>query len=743
MNVLIVAEKPSVALRIALSLGDGQPKRYNIQGVGYFEVQKGADTLYIVAAAGHLFSLHQKEKIHELPIFDIEWVPSYKINTGSYFTKKYLDVIMQIGKKCTYFINACDYDLEGSVIGTNIIKTVVNGEVNSGLDGSRVGRMKYSTTTTPDLIRSYEERESFDSNNYDAGEARHELDWMWGINMSRALMNALYASGTKKILSIGRVQGPALGILAARENEIAHFVPRPFWNLFIKVKGAELQNKRGNIEDKETAEKAMLDTGVGGAVVSAFEQKNELHAPFPPFDLTSLQLEASRVYRIDPSRTLKVAQALYERSHISYPRTSSQKLPATLNLKKVITDIGKNEAYAKHANALINSNRTRPHEGAKDDEAHPAVYPTGVMPKKLSEEEEKIYDLIVRRFLACFAEYYKGEKRSITVSAGGEEYYASGEVVKEQGWLPFYIHYKPKELEIPEFAVNSTVEIEDKYMREGKTEPPRRFGKASLIGLLEKKNLGTKATRASIIDTLFDRGYIRNSKIEVTDFGMSVYSALHNYCPEILDEEMTKKLDGDLDGISKNRIKKTDVVHEGKQIITDIIKEFESRKKEIGEELKKGLMESEKLDILGKCAKCGGNIIIKRSKIGKQFAGCSNWPACDNSFPLPQYAKVVPLNKMCDVCGTPRIKVFSKGKVYEMCIDPNCETKKDWGKKKEEKGSAKVVAGARGGVAVEKTAKAPMAPTKKGRRRAKTAKAAGEKPKAKGKKADAADANNS
>ena len=314
MNVLIVAEKPSVALRIALSLGDGQPKRYNIQGVGYFEVQKGADTLYIVAAAGHLFSLHQKEKIHELPIFDIEWVPSYKINTGSYFTKKYLDVIMQIGKKCTYFINACDYDLEGSVIGTNIIKTVVNGEVNSGLDGSRVGRMKYSTTTTPDLIRSYEERESFDSNNYDAGEARHELDWMWGINMSRALMNALYASGTKKILSIGRVQGPALGILAARENEIAHFVPRPFWNLFIKVKGAELQNKRGNIEDKETAEKAMLDTGVGGAVVSAFEQKNELHAPFPPFDLTSLQLEANRVYRIDPSRTLKVAQALYERS---------------------------------------------------------------------------------------------------------------------------------------------------------------------------------------------------------------------------------------------------------------------------------------------------------------------------------------------------------------------------------------------------------------------------------------------
>ncbi len=681
MNILVVAEKPSVALRIALSIGDAQPKRFNVGGVGYFEVQKGQDTLYIVAAAGHLFSLHQKEKTYALPIFDIEWTPSYKISTHSYFTKKYLDTIVQIGKKCTFFINACDYDLEGSVIGSNIIKIVTNGDVNSELDGSKVGRMKYSTTTTPDLMRSYENREAFDSNNFDAGEARHELDWMWGINMSRALMNALYLSGTKKILSIGRVQGPTLGVLATRENEIKHFVPKPFWKLFATVQGAEFENSRGSIEDKGVAEKALENTKNGSAVVSRFEEKAELHAPFPPFDLTSLQLEASRVFKIDPSKTLKLAQSLYERSYISYPRTSSQKLPATLNLKRVIMELAKNEKYAEHANALITANRTRPHEGHKEDEAHPAVYPTGERPKKLSDEEEKVYDLIVRRFLSCFAEYYKGEKRSIDISVGGEEYRASGEVVKEQGWLNFYIYYKPKPLQLPKLAQGSSVDIEDASMKEGLTEPPKRFGKASLIGLLEKKNLGTKATRAAIIDTLFDRGYIRNSRIEVTDFGMSVYSALSKYCPEILDEDMTKKLDNDLDEIAKGRKEKVEVINEGKKVITDIMKEFTEENKSIGEELKKGLLETSKLDILGKCAKCGGDLVIKRSKLGKQFAGCSTWPNCNNSYPLPQYAKIVPLHKVCDKCGTPKVKVFSKGKVFDMCLDTNCETKLRWKQK--------------------------------------------------------------
>ena len=689
MNKLIIAEKPSVALRLALALGDTPPKRFSLGEVGYFEVKKGPDTLYVVAAVGHLFTLHQKDKTHELPIFNIEWIPSYKVNTSSYFTKKYLDTITEIGKRCTFFINACDYDLEGSVIGANIIKAVMNHDVNTELKSGQLARMKFSTTTTPDLLEAYDHMTPFDFNNFDAGEARHELDWMWGINMSRALMNAIYTSGTKKVMSIGRVQGPTLGVLSKREQEIKGFVPKPFWKLFAKISDTEFENRKGPIEDQKVAEKSLEATKSGTATVSKFEQLEQLHAPFPPFDLTSLQLEASRVFRIDPSLTLKTAQSLYERSYISYPRTSSQKLPATLNLRKVMADLAKSEAYAVLANELIKKSRFRPHEGMKEDEAHPAIYPTGEMPKKMTPEEGKIYDLIVKRFLACFAEYAKGDKRNITVAVNGEEYFVSGEVIREKGWIATYSpYYKPKELALPELKQGSVVSIQDAYVKEGKTEPPKRFSKASLIGLLEKKNLGTKATRAAIIDTLFDRGYIKGTSIEVTSFGMSVYTALSQHCPEILDEEMTKKLDADLDRITRGETKKTVVIDEGEAMITSIIKEFHAKNKEIGQELVKGLQESELSNILGKCPKCGGNLVIKRSHIGKQFVGCSTWPNCNNAFPLPQYSKVVPLHKVCEQCKTPKVKVFMKGKVFEMCLDPKCPTKADWAKPKEQEGPA-------------------------------------------------------
>ena len=682
MNKLIIAEKPSVALRVALSLGESQPKRYNINGVGYFEVQNEDDTLYIVAAAGHLFTLQQidKEK-RDLPIFDIHWIPSYKANESSYFTKKYLDVITDISRKCNFFINACDYDLEGTVIGTNILKLILNQDVNKPLSNERVGRMRFSTTTKPDLIKAYQETGDFDFNNFYAGEARHILDWYWGINLSRALMQTLSTIGIRKVLSVGRVQGPTLGILAKRELEIKNFIPKPIWRIFIKIGDLELENKIGNIFDKKEAEVAFDKTKNNKAVVEELNVKDELHSPFPPFDLTSLQLEASRVFRIDPSRTLAIAQSLYEKSYISYPRTSSQKLPYTLGLKKIIEEIAKNEAYSENAKKLLENNRTRPQEGAKQDEAHPAIYPTGVIPKKITPEENKIYDLIVKRFLACFAEYWKGEKTSLLINISDERYSISGEIVKERGWLNFYDpYYKPKEISIPKLEKGSEVKIDECYMKEGKTEPPNRYGKAGLISLLEKKELGTKATRAAIIDTLFDRGYITNSRIEVTGFGMSVYNALNIYASEILNEEMTRKLEEDMEKVAKGELTENKIIEEGQELIKTITLEFNKNGKEIGKALSEGLKESEKLNVLGKCNKCDGELLMRRSRIGKAFVGCSNWPKCNNTYPLPQYSKIIPLNKVCEKCNTPKVKVFSKGKVFEMCLDTNCETKKNWNK---------------------------------------------------------------
>ena len=681
MQTLIVAEKPSVASRIAAALGEGAPQRKNLQGVSYFEMYKEGNKIVVVAAAGHLFTLAQKGAGHAIPTFDVEWVPSFKTDKNAYFTKKYLDTIKIVGSNSDTYINACDYDVEGTVIGTNIIRYVKTGDVNKEAAFDNVKRMHFSTTTLQDLLESYAKAGAFDKGNFEAGETRHILDWLWGINMSRALMRAIHTSGNKRVMSIGRVQGPALAILAKREKEIKVFTPRDYWELHAVINAMQFKNVRGPIFDGKEAERISAEVAGARAMINAVEVNEMKLFPFPPFDLTSLQLEANRVLRMDPSKTLAVAQSLYERSYISYPRTASQKLPYSLNMPRILGSLAKNPAYKAHADALIKESRFRPVEGKKEDEAHPAIYPTGEMPTKLSDEEAKLYDLITRRFLSLFAEHAVLEKTRVQVSAAGERYEAAGSRLVSGGWLSYYTYYQPQEASVGKFTQGLQHAVEKSEAKKLVTKPPERYSKASLIALLEHKDLGTKATRAAIIDTLFKRGYLKNGRIEVTDYGMSVYDALNQYIPEILDEAMTHKLETDMEEITRGKATEQAVVGEGREMITRLLADFKGKEKEIGTSLGKGLEKMQAANILGKCPKDGGDLVILRSRIGKQFVGCANWPKCNQTYPLPQGAKIVPTGKVCELCRTPIVKVFRNRKVFQMDLDPSCETKKDWAKK--------------------------------------------------------------
>jgi DNA topoisomerase I len=679
MDTLVVAEKPSVALRLAIALGDNKQRRMSLNGVSYYQIDNPDGKIYIAPAVGHIFTLVQAKHERGYPVLDIKWAPSYESNPKSEFTKKYLDVLRELSKKVGAYVNACDYDTEGTVIGTNVIRFVSK----EGLKGAR--RMKFSTTTSADLKEAYSNLLPFDMNNFYAGETRHMLDWLWGINFSRALTSAVAGYHTKA-LSIGRVQGPTLAILATREREIAGFKPQPFWKLFVTAKGVEFVNSRGEIFDRKKADEAHKATSAGAGVahVKDVEAKEQLLRPYPPFDLTSLQLEASRVLRYDPSATLAVAQALYERSYISYPRTASQKLPPTLGLSRIIAELAKNPKYEKRAKKLIEEKRFRPNEGIKADEAHPAIYPTGVMPKELSATEQNVYNLIAERFLSCFAGYAKLARTRVVVGAGSEDYSANGMKVTERGWLDYYSFASLGEKELPDFKKDERVELSKIEMREMLTQPPKRYGKASLIADLEKRDLGTKATRAAVIDTLFRRGYLDGAPIRVTEFGMSVYDALHENVSMILDEATTRQLEKDMERIVEGKKTEEEVIGEGKRMLLDALKLFDSNKAKITEAMKKGLAQS---NIgLGKCPKDGGELVVRRSRMGKQFAACNNYPKCTTTFSLPQGAKIVGTGKTCEFCKTPIIKVIRSGKgVFEMCLDPECKTKDKWRAKQEKK----------------------------------------------------------
>lgn len=667
MSILIVSEKPSAAQKIASALGHHLKKG---KKTPYYEV--GKDIL-VAPAAGHLFSLKQKTPGSGYPVFDIEWVPASEVKESSGYTKDYVQVLRGLAKNADEVVNACDFDIEGALIGWNIIRFLAHGKKSS--------RMKFSTLTPDELRDAFEHRSHLDLNNAHAGEARHFLDWLWGINTSRALMSAIKSAGAFRVMSIGRVQGPALAVLAKREKEIAAFVAEPYWQLFAYYNSCEFTHVPDKFWKEVEADKALANSSKTGMVKSVVERKVKVLPP-PPFDLTSLQMEAYKCFGFTPTITLELAQHLYEAAVISYPRTSSQKLPERLNLKKIIAALAKNPNYQENAQELLNENRVKPREGEKDDPAHPAIHPTGHVPAKLSPTQAKLYDLIVKRFLSCFAPEAKRIRLDVILQLGNEDYGANGATTIEKGWMEYYEPYTSLEdVELPLLKQGDAITVDEIKKVQKETQPPKRFSQASLVKKLETENLGTKATRASIIQTLYDRNYITDKRIQVTPLGMSVYKELEAHVPEIMSEQLTRHIEEEMEGIEKGTQTKDKVVGEGKEMLIKILGQFKEREEKIGKGLYAALKTTQReASVLGKCPACKEkDLVIRKSKYGL-FVGCSGYPNCRQLYPLPKMALIKPLGKICEKCNTPMITVIRKAKrPFNMCLDTKCETKKNWG----------------------------------------------------------------
>ncbi len=674
---LIVAEKPRVAEKIASAIGDKVEKKA-YEGVSYYEVVRNGKQIAIAPAVGHVYSLVEKEKSRGYPAFDIEWVPAYRASKEAAYTRSYVELIQKLGRKADTFVSACDYDIEGSTIAWNVFRFATT--IREGR------RMKFSALTQSDLTDAYEQRGDFDYNNAYAGEARHILDWFYGINLSRALMGSLRAASRYRVLSIGRVQGPALGLLSSLEKDIRAFVPTPYWELTIHARGAEFSHVRGRFQDEKEAEAALSRTA-DSATVRSVDRKEQQVPPMPCFDLTSLQLEAYRLFKYAPSRVLELSQALYEASLITYPRTSSQKIPPSINLPKIIASLSSNPEYAPLAKKIASEKWFRPVQGKKEDPAHPAIHPTGQAPGSMDAAEKNLYDLIVRRFLAAFAPPATREKVRVELDAGGEGYSASGSRLTGKGWTEFYgKYYTSEDTEVPAFTQGERVGVEKKKKTAKETKPPKRYSQASLVSELEDRHLGTKSTRAVIIDTLLKRGYAGGTaSIEVSDFGLKVCEVLQKYAPEILDENLTRRLEDEMEGIQEGKIAKEQVIADGKEILTGILGRWKANEAKIGADLAEALKATmEQENMVGVCDKCGKNLRIIRLGAGRQFIGCTGYPACRNAYPLPGGAFVKVTGKPCPQCGKPTIFVKrSGGRPFTMCIDPKCPSKADWGRKKE------------------------------------------------------------
>jgi DNA topoisomerase-1 len=666
MVTLIICEKPTAADKIAHSLGHAKKHKE------YYEVERKGKKLYVVPAVGHLLGLKPVEKHPHYPVFKLHWEPSF-LDKNRLYAKKYYMHFEKLSKKADEFIVACDYDVEGSVIGRNILKYICNKK--------DAKRMKFSTLTKKELEESYENASPrLDFGLVESGVCRHYLDWFWGVNLSRVLTDAI--KGGKpvfEVLSIGRVQGPMLYLIAKREREIKAFKPEKYWQILLKWDSQEALYI-DDIKDEKIAKDVIKSCKNKEAVISDVKKvKSNVKAPFP-FDLTSLQVEAHNLFGYSPKQILSMAQSLYTKAYISYPRTSSQKLPDTLGLQEIITALSKQEKYEKFCDGLVNK---KPNEGKKTDPAHPAIHPTGEIPESLDQYEKKIYDLIVRRFLSCFGDDAIRESVRIKMDVDGNQFKSSGSRTLEPGWIEIYGEYaKYEEKTFPDLKKGDKIEVKSLEKLDKETKPPNRYTQASILHTLDKENIGTKATRANILQTLYNRNYIINKSLEITDLGMRLIETLEKYCPTIISEKMTREFEQYMDDIYNKRIERDTVLKKAEKIITGVVEKLETHKEDIGLALDNALIKTrDEQRILGKCGKCGNNLKILFSHKGSRFVGCTGYPKCHNMYPLPHSGFIKKTDKVCEKCGTPIIYVFRKGKrPFKMCLDTECETKKGWKK---------------------------------------------------------------
>ncbi|CAD5243826.1 DNA topoisomerase I [Thermococcus camini] len=718
MVTLIIAEKPNVARKIAYALAEGKPGRKTIGKVPYYEFTRDGKRIIVAPAVGHLFSLAPKTKIYGYPIFDIEWVPVYVAEKGKSYAKDYIKALATLAKRADEFVVACDYDTEGEVIGYTALKYAC------GVDPSKAKRMKFSALTKKDLLKAWYNLEpTINFGMADAGIARHVLDWYWGVNLSRALTSAIKrASGKWQVLSTGRVQGPTLKFLVDREKEIQNFKPTPYWviKMLLEKNGGQYTAvyEKERILDENEAKRIVEEAKKGPAFVENVEVKQQNRHPPVPFDLGTLQREAYSAFGYSPKKTLELAQKLYERGLSSYPRTSSQKLPKNLNFRSILQNLAKLPEYKPFAHELLGKDKLKPVEGKKDDPAHPAIYPTGELPKpgELTKDEANLYDLIVRRFLALFMEPAVREIMKVVINSNSHRFILSGARTVKEGWLKVYGKYvKFDEVILPAFKENEPVKVIQIKREKKKTKPPARYSPAAVIKRMEDLGIGTKATRAQILETLYSRGYIEGKrKIKVTPLGMRVVEALEKNVPDIVSVELTKAFEEKMEEIMAGKAKKENVIEESKSQLIKILKVFKEREMDIGKMLmettgtgattsktaarkagavkelseeeekavKKAVDKGERRKeylVLGKCPKCGGDLVVRYNrKTGKRFVGCSNWPKCNVTYPLLQRGEIIPTNKTC--CGgAPVVKIREKGREYEICVDMNC---RDWKKGK-------------------------------------------------------------
>ena len=720
---LIVTEKNDAAGQIARLLSDsGKPKADKVYDTPVYRFRRGGEDCVTIGLRGHIL---QSDFPPELKFNDEEgWfgvtaegevlpadvpdglarppydtkrkpylkdgidIKGWKIASLPYLVwapiektpaeKGIIRSLKNLAKKADSVVIGTDFDREGELIGSDALR-----QIREVAPDVPVSRARYSAFTKAEIDHAFNNLVELDQDLADAGESRQYIDLIWGAVLTRYLTTARF-SGFGNTRSAGRVQTPTLALVVERERERMAFKPEDYWVIFGEASHGEddpfkVSHTTARFWDKDAADAAYANVAQAKeARVTAVERKSRTQRPPAPFNTTSLQAAAA-AEGISPARAMRLAESLYMDGLISYPRVDNTVYPSSLDLKDCVRTISKVPQYAPTCKALLSQPKLTATRGKQETTDHPPIYPTGAAdPEKLQPAAWKLYNLIARRFLATLMGPATIEGTKVTFDVNGEPFQASGNVLADPGFRSIYPYGLKKDDQLPELHEGDVCDVEKMDLLAKQTEPPARYSQGKLIQEMEKRGLGTKSTRASIIDTLYQRKYLKNDPCEPSQLGMAIIDALNTYAPRITTPEMTSELEDDMTKVAEGTDTQTQVVTHSRALLAGMMDGLIEHTEDLSEAIADAVTADAKI---GVCPKCGRDLVVKTSaKTRGSFAGCMGWPDCDVTYPLPQ-GRIEALEgeaAVCPDCGAPRIKVQPfRQKAYETCINPACPTNRE------------------------------------------------------------------
>ena len=645
MSWLIITEKQNAAERIAKILF--RDVRTLKRGkVSYYH--SPSTNAFVLGLKGHIIELDFPKKFRSwtktklLDLINAELVKEEK-------EKEIISLLKELAKNAERVTIATDYDREGELIGVEALEIISR-------NGLKVDRARFSAITKDEILKAFQNPSKVDFNLASSAMARQKIDLIWGAVLTRFISVSSGRLG-RDFLSVGRVQTPTLRLIVEREREIENFRPEKFYEILLEFDGFSARHPK-RYTDPEKAREIFLKVGEY-ATVENYSSTRKSEAKPVPFNTTEFLRAASAF--MPPHMAMSIAENLYINGYISYPRTDNTAYPPSLNLREIVRAFLDSE-FSREAKIVLDQNEISPSRGKKETTDHPPIYPTAVASRKeLTANEWKIYELIVRRFLATLAENAVWEIRNAELESNGVKFLGGGRRLVSPGWREIYIYSRAGEVNLPVLRVGERLKIRNKRIEEKETKPPPRFSPATLIKLMERLNLGTKSTRHEIIKKLISRGYIDGNPYRPTNIAFSVIDVLKEKAETITLPDMTARLEEEMDRIAEGRKSEEEVVMESRRMLYEILKNIGDG--EVTTKLKEGINRDK---VVGKCPKCGKEILIRKSKTGKRFIGCSGYPECNFSLPLPQKGSIYVTTKYCKDHEVRILKIKGK-KPWSFC----------------------------------------------------------------------------